>query len=460
MNPPPLPLPPADRLSSIVINPAPSSWGEAIQHWRGRSDSQPAVIAEFRRELGLPIDRPVIMTGHQAEFWHPGILAKYLAADAAGRRLDAGVAWVVVDQDSHPPASIRYPVREKGDSLAVRTWEALPGADVLVERNVPLCLTPAESPAALPKAVTFEPFVSRGMTAIYESLGAHSRSSSAAQQVAAAIGACLRDLVPLAPTIFASRLSSTRLFAWILDRMRSDPLRCAQAYNDAIAAHPEARLAPLRIEQDPELPLWVIGAKPGQPRARASASRIAETASLAPRALLMTALLRMAGGDLFIHGLGGGIYDKATERWMREWLGVELAPTAVATATLLLPIDEHAITPAEIDRAEWRAHHARHDPAMLGDPAAAQEKSRLLQQIRDRKRAGEDPSPAFAQLQQLLVRTRAAHDAGLAELSREAAAARSRRNDASIAHDRTWAFPLYPSEDLQHLKREIEARFA
>ena len=52
-------------------------------------DLPPGAVEEvrpkvLREQLGLPVHGPVIMTGHQAEFWHPGILAKYLACDAAG----------------------------------------------------------------------------------------------------------------------------------------------------------------------------------------------------------------------------------------------------------------------------------------------------------------------------------------------------------------------------------------
>jgi hypothetical protein len=263
-------------------------------------------------------------------------------------------------------------------------------------------------------------------------------------------------------TIFAANLCATRLFAGLLDRMRADPAHCARTYNDAIAAHPEARLAPLRVEGEIELPVWHIGAGTGRARARADARIIAESppSSLAPRALLMTAMLRMAGCDLFIHGLGGGIYDHATERWMRDWIGVELAPTAVVTATLLLPLESAGASPQEIDRAAWRAHHARHDPALLGDPAAAAEKTRLVQQIRDLKRTGGNAAPVFAQLHRLLDESRLRHKDGLDALENSATEARARRAEASIAHDRTWAFPLYPLEDLRRLKSEIEARFA
>jgi hypothetical protein len=77
----------------LTIRPPAPEWAALLKH----NDS--AQATRFRRELGLPTGKPLIMTGHQAEFWHTGILAKYLAADAAAGALGADVAWLVVDQD-------------------------------------------------------------------------------------------------------------------------------------------------------------------------------------------------------------------------------------------------------------------------------------------------------------------------------------------------------------------------
>ena len=41
---------------------------------------------------------------------------------------------------------------------------------------------------------------------------------------------------------------------------------------------------------------------------------------LMPRALLLTLLLRSFACDLFVHGLGGEIYDPAMEAWVAPWV--------------------------------------------------------------------------------------------------------------------------------------------
>src|SRR5207244_3420922 len=51
-------------------------------------------------------------------FWHPGILAKYLAADAAARKWGGETAWLVVDQGRPATVEVRYPARVDGRLVA------------------------------------------------------------------------------------------------------------------------------------------------------------------------------------------------------------------------------------------------------------------------------------------------------------------------------------------------------
>ena len=57
-----------------------------------------------------------------------------------------------------------------------------------------------------------------------------------------------------------------------------------------------------------------------------------------PRALTTTMFLRLAVGDLFIHGIGGGKYDQMTDRIIESLWPICSPKYLVATATLYLPI--------------------------------------------------------------------------------------------------------------------------
>lgn len=432
-------------------------------------------VTTFRREIGLPTDRPVVMSGHQAQLWHPGILAKYFAGEALAALVDAAsFAWLVVEQDANEPGLIRLPVRRAagrqsgGRALRVETW-ALDAGAKSIAADTPAGGRPAIKPTSPPALEAGErwaaPHVEAGIAAIRSALIKHAGAESAAMQFGAAALDLLEPLSPTRPVLVRSMaIARTSLFARVLDRMRADAAACIRAYNAAVVEYPHERIQPLT---EGELPLWVLEpATAGTlKRRRATVEDLTRSpAELAPRALLMTGLLRWAACDLFIHGLGGGGsqgdhagYDRITERWFSAWLGEErtLAPSVVATATVRLNIDHQGPGPEELRRSQWLAHRARHEPRLLNDAAADEQKQVMVREIRALKRSGADPRPLYRRMHALLEQSRQTHAGRLVEFKLAAESAASRLGDAEIAADRTWAFPLYEPEQLVDLRTRI-----
>ncbi len=435
---------------SITIRPPPADWPALIR----RNASEPAV--SFRRELGLPTDGPIIMTGHQAEFWHPGILAKYLAADAAASKANAAVAWLVVDQDRAQSVPLRYPVIETNGGVAVATAHLTHGTAAVRERS--LITTPE------PDRIT------AGLARITATMSAHASEPNLSHQIAASLADLLRPLIRLSPTtLFATDLHRTSFFRDLIARMAREPESCCRAYNAAVARRPSARIRPLiadDIQDRFEVPLWHL--PPGKPRTHVYAEELASipTNELAPKALLMTGLLRLAGCDLFIHGTGGGGlddehegYDQITDDWLNAWLGPQtLTPITTVTATRFLPLPiPDPPTPAAAARAVWLAHAAPHNPHIIRDGYFDDAKRRLVLQIA----AAPHPQRAalFRQMHALLDDYRRTHDADLRAIGQDAATMQNRLASAPIAFDRTWPFPLYPDAILAGLRDEIAAAF-
>jgi hypothetical protein len=435
---------------ALTIRPHAEQWRGLLGH-----DTSPAA-GRFRAELGLPTDRPVIMTGHQTQFWHPGILAKYLAADAFAASTGAAVAFLVVDQDRPDRVSVRYPVVEREGNLGVR--EVVYGAD---DRAAP--------GRRVDDGLGVAGFVQDGLNRIDEAMRAHDGDPMLARRVALAVRNLMSPYLGpagrAAPILFATELSRTTLFQELVQRMAREPEACTAAYNTAVAAHPGAGIRPLEANptQDRwELPLWRL--LPDGRRTHIHAEDLAgiPPEELAPKALFMTALLRLAGCDLFIHGTGGAGdegYDRITEDWLRGWPNQEraaLAPIAMVTATRYLPIAHGPeVTAADAERAVWRAHHARHVPAELRLLALEQQRRTLVAEIA--VAAPPVRATLFRDLHRLLDHYRADHAGELKALARETAAARARAHDGKVLRDRTWAFPLYPA--LRGLRREIEGAF-
>src|SRR6185312_5325259 len=100
-----------------------------------------------------------------------------------------------------------------------------------------------------------------------------------------------------------------------------------------------------------------------------------ETGRIRPRALTLTLFARLCLGDLFIHGIGGGKYDEATDAIIRDYFGIEPPGYQVLSATLHLPLEGFAAAPADRERAErlvrdlhWNPQ--RHVPARDLNPRA------------------------------------------------------------------------------------------
>lgn len=447
---------------TVTIAPAPAAWSAALSAPATPLDS---LAARTREELGLPTDRPVVLSGHQAAFWHAGIAAKWLALGLLEPR-GVAIGWVVVDQDPEDLSVLRYPAAEESGWKS-RRWVVGPES---LSRALAADCAPARlgafEPAAVPGATDDVASVGAGLAAVRAALEARRGEGSAAEQVARATSDLLGPLGPTPSLVWATRLARTAGFGWLLEQMRRDPMGCVKAYNAAVGRRPGARVAPLRADGErgrAEMPLWTIDPASGA-RGRIWSDELAtaDVTRLAPRGLAMTAFLRLFACDLFVHGLGGagadgrGGYDAVTADWIGAWLAKPLAMTATVTGTLLLPLSDRApVTDAQLSRARWLAHHARHSPKLLAEPGAQAAKQALVALLADRRRPRAERAEMFSRLQALLDDVRAAHGPQLVALAAQADALGTRRREDALAADRTWAFPLHSGAALTALRERL-----
>lgn len=439
----------------VTLSPAAAAWPDLARAWKA-----PAEAAAFRAELGLG-EGLVVMSGHQAEVWHAGILTKLFALREAAASLGARSAWVVVDQDANEPGVVRYPTRTASGQLETALWRI--SATDATATDTPIAARPAFTAAELEPNWGRQPAATGpaacGLGAIRDALLDAAGEATLAGQLTRATRALLRRTGDADVWFNATAIARTGLFADLLARMAADPAACVRAYNAAAAGHAGAGISQLS-ESKLELPLWRI--RPGAARGRVTAGMLGQVppAELAPRALLMTGMLRRAACDLFVHGLGGGRYDVVAEEWLRSWLGWELAPAVVATGTLLARLEEEPPpAPEELARARWSLHHARHTPARLGDAWAQRRKEELVEEIRGVRGRGGDAGTAFNQLQDLLSRVRIEHSAALTQLSGEVARLEQRSRQARVALDRTWPFPLHEAGAIDALAAAVRGCF-
>jgi len=415
-----------------------------------------------------PRERPavgVIATGHQPWLWHPGILAKYVAAGAFARSRGLRAAHVVVDTDLIAGLTLDVPVL-RGRRLGVHRVRL---ASVRVDR--PTVVQPAVDARQVTATLEAVPDRVEGRVAVDLSPLIHAwRDLPPAANLAAQISDVLERLMlpwtgPL-ERIYASELLRSEAGRALVTEMVRDAHRCALTYNRAAASVPEARIRPLHVGVDVvELPLWSITPWGRQPifveRAASDAGELMagiDTGTLAPRALLLSALMRRERSDLFIHGRGGGVYDRVTEAWWTAWRGEVLAPMAVVSADVYLDFDAPLADEAQLQRAQWYAHHLPGNIDRVlkldGRDGRVARKREILAHMdddRDKRRRAK----AFVELQAINAELGREHGDLLTAARQAVADARLGVANRDIALRREWCFALYPREKLDALVRSL-----
>lgn len=470
-------------MNDLFLEPDP---GPDFEAWQRHATAQPPgsllgrSLAEWRDmtrvQLGLPTDCPILATGHQATLWHPGILAKYLSLDAAREATGFAAANVIVDQDVEDFGGFDVPVLRADGSLAAKRIEL-----AHAKTDVPIALHGAFQPIAPSRATYAGEFIAHGVERIVSAVEQHTNAPNAARQMAHALEDLMQPWAKPFASVFASDLSSTSLARAIVQHMASDPHACAEAYNRAISDTPETGIPPLLVRDDyVELPLWRVGSDGRRQRAydsdvhawldlhahRKTTQSIANENAfmLMPRALLMTAIIRLGLCDLFIHGTGGARYDVIMEQWIKAWLGVRVAPVAVVTATVRLPLQHE--TDTDFISAKRTARKMWHDPAAHANAVASSDnlpsdgKRAWLEEIARNPRNSLERRRAYLAMHARLeaLREQPPYDEAVLEAQQALARARQAARNAVVASRRDWAFPLYPPAMIDDLAASIRAR--
>jgi hypothetical protein len=374
--------------------------------------------AESRAALGLPADRFIVLTGHQAGIWHAGIAEKFVAGARLAAERGGVLVHVVVDHDLNDAALVAFPALV-GGKLARLALERSPrGAGPNALRKPVRTMRPErahEVPAE----------IEAPLAAIERAVAAERGRENLAMQMAHAANALLAPRARVDHTVAATAIAALP-FA---EAMRAHFAPMRGAYNAAVRGERIAPLAP------GELPFWKLD------RATMSRSALMEGDAadlVAPRALTLTAIARLVLCDEFIHGTGGGRYDLAMERWITAAFGDDartaLAPMSVVTATKLAPLER--FVPAFDEAATPEALRVLEQDPFNDDGATKRTLRDAITGTRAEKRS------AYLAMRRAIVAARAARAAELASMRTRIAANRDAIAAHALANDRTWPFPF------------------
>jgi hypothetical protein len=460
----------------------------------------------------LALCGPLVVTGHQTEFFHAGVLVKSIAAahlaEQIGQRgcvtgATGHAAFISVDSDTPKGRDVLVPQNTPGGLRRVAVpftdgpldlaCEALPRSPrdhwldfftrvATMLDHYPESLLRSFSDAWLARAepIDFGDATAAGRAAVERAL----------------------DLVPTRE-LRISRLCTTPEFLAFVSHIVLDAEQFARDYNAAQADYRE-RFG-VRSEQRPapplallgdgiESPFWLLEADGRRRRMfvsprgreieiRAGAEPIAslDAAKLRtvdgaahhwperlgewrvrPRALTLSCFARMLLADLFIHGIGGARYDAMTDDFARRFFGTAPPPIACVTATLRLPLPRTGVTREALGQARLASRDVRYNPQrrLPNLPGELVRSRRELAQRSDELRRDFPGDHAarravFEAIRTTNERLLAADPWGAAKLDQRVEQLEQEWRVEQIALDREYYYGLHRTRDMRALADKL-----
>jgi hypothetical protein len=389
----------------VLVEPEPVAWRAQLTAGPARDLAAVTILGRpleaWRRTLRerLGLNSPVVAAGHQAEFSHAGVFAKTIALHALASATGAAGVFFTADHDL--PKGERLIVPEIAAGGLRQTEVPIPGHDAQ---------RPIERQAAVPRGRWLD-FFTR-VASVYEHYDvsllrpfadawlagdeAEITFRDGARRGWTAVEQAL-DLTGL-HHVNLSALCATPEFRAFAAHLILHAARSAHAYNAAQTAYRVRHRVRSRNRPVPplvtspertEVPLWlvlpdgrrerlqvvmrgdrVILCAGVEPVAEIRRLDLADPAALEqawpferdgwdvrPRALALSALVRLLLADFYIHGIGGAKYDEITEEWLTSLFGAPPAPIGCVTATAFLPLPRTGVRWADV----LAARHAARD---------------------------------------------------------------------------------------------------
>jgi hypothetical protein len=385
----------------------------AAQQFLKRHDLSPPDIALDDPSFSA---RPLIVTGHQPELFHPGVWIKNFVTSSIANA-SAGIGLnLIVDNDIPKSSSLAVPSLDEGRIRLNRVEFDRWGGDAPFEDSPVLEEDQFASfgdrvRSLLGHAVAgplIDDYWPRVLKRRSEAATHGMRFSLARREIEASWGVANLE-VPM------SEVCQTDGFYWFVSHLLAQLPRYRQVHNDSLEGyravhgirsknHPVAALA--QQGEWLEAPFWIW--RGGEPRRRAllvrqrsremdlriageheillelplsrereaccAVERLRELAGrsvrLRTRALTTTLFSRFLLGDLFIHGIGGAKYDELGDEISRRFLGIEPPGFLTVSMTLWLGLPSDSANPADLAGVERGLRDLRFNPDRhLSEPA-------------------------------------------------------------------------------------------
>jgi hypothetical protein len=295
---------------------------------------------QFKEELNIPKNQPIIMTGHQPIIYYPGIFIKLILADIIAKQVQGKAYYLVLDNDI-----------EKIDWKFI--WfenQTYFKQHIGLSNHKEILLNQIINNNKKNQLIYF---IKEWMIRLY-----HIFDPSIVPKIKEALEYCInileiKDLtvaklsvlineflmnqlnVQVKP-IYVSDLVKTQSFKEILQQIKIEHQRFREIYNRKLDEfrkihHIKNPHYPFSNLKENELPFWKSD---GYMRQTLTIEDDINKNHIFPKAITLSICIRIFLSDLMIHGTGGGFYDLLSEEILKEFFKEELSPHIVSTATI------------------------------------------------------------------------------------------------------------------------------
>lgn len=353
-------------------------------------------------------EKPLFVTGHQPELFHPGVWTKNILIDELASRFQGCSLNVVIDSDTVKSNHVTIPIQNQGRYLTQRVqidswpvgipWEELRVVDEKLFESFAdrtICKLPGQAAdSALKK--------------LWPEVVSEARRSKMITTGLVAGRVCLeRKLGIFNYEIPLSLVEDSVCFQDFLAELIIRAKELQQIYNESLARYRtqyriRSAMQPVpdlnKEGQWSELPIWVWNNRSTVRRSlfvktesgqlllsdlhqwnyQIDIDNSSETLSshlqglqqqgirFRTKALMTTAFLRLFLSDWFVHGIGGAKYDEITDLIIARFWNLPAPQFQIATGTLYFPVDHRPPAPLKSSsQLKQQLRYAEENPESL-----------------------------------------------------------------------------------------------
>ena len=463
---------------------------------------------EPARGMAETAKRPWIITGHQVEFYHAGVWAKVLLADHLAALAGGTAVDILVDHDTVDHLGLALPQRDERAQWK-KQWHLWADANAVAADG----LSAPDSRMAeswsreMIRVATESGVIETDALRYFLDALRESRASEYVPWIGLARRTFEKKFGLRVHHVRSSVLCQSPAWSAFVGLWIKNATRWTEIYNQALADYrrryriksPSRPMPPLAVSDHAiELPFWIYHR--GRPRERLVVKRgdhatiirpdgplqlpdMDEGGAQAPtwqrvldehqlcirpRALTLTLYVRTFLANLFIHGIGGAMYDEMTDQIAAK-IGMPIGGFMCASAGWLLPggHGEHAAQESLVE-LKSRRHHLRHNPQLIyrhmsPSPEVVHllaERERLIADLA-RRPGRRDPAIIARRREQFrrlgAINQRCVAMSGeLEKLDETLARTESALRQERVLGDREYFFALHGWESLRQLQHRIK----